>query len=443
MHSVPEAGGGDGTNWHAYDVPAIWSMVEDFDCTPQWKQVSGWEKAFQLAGQHLFGVKSYRDQLAAAWPPETNEASRVYVAELDKLIASIQATYDAAIANHSAMSAATGVISGLRSKLKPIYDRWQSQASAMADYEAKVAATRSGTPAPIPGPPPLAPGWRDELNEQARDIMNTASGELALASYRVATPPGYTAPNVLWREDPPPGSKEPTGLVPPVIAPSVPRPAPAPVHPPLHAPIGPTLASTPSTPAQGPLPSTSPVPPTIIGPSPVPVALISTTPLPSDRPLKLSGPPPSTGGRGAPPTATGHINGTGAASRPMPVGGLIGGPATGLIMHSPARPTQNVNPVGGVIGGVAPGSAGPSTRGSTSSVRGVTSLRPAFRTADGHFISIRGMRAERRTAGPTDEWDPDDPWAIGEGVPPVLDLPSPITRHDPGPAIGLHQGRGE
>jgi hypothetical protein len=40
-------------------------------------------------------------------------------------------------------------------------------------------------------------------------------------------------------------------------------------------------------------------------------------------------------------------------------------------------------------------------------------------------------------AGKTHKWDPDNPWEINEGVPPILS-PTKPQRVNPGPAIGLH-----
>jgi hypothetical protein len=68
-----------------------------------------------------------------------------------------------------------------------------------------------------------------------------------------------------------------------------------------------------------------------------------------------------------------------------------------------------VNPVGGVIG---------------SGASGVT--------PSGHTFQIRGMDEPRRRG--RKERDPYDPWAVDEGVPPVIE-PGPEPRHDPGPGV--------
>ena len=43
------------------------------------------------------------------------------------------------------------------------------------------------------------------------------------------------------------------------------------------------------------------------------------------------------------------------------------------------------------------------------------------------------------SAQPNREWDPDHPWAVDIGVPPVVLPPPPAWRLDPGPALGLER----
>lgn len=446
-------GGGGGrptTNWHAYDVPQMWAMLDGFDLAPQQAHVSGWQKTFQLTSMHLGRMRSYRDKLATAWPPDKNEAARVYIDELDKLIASVQATYEAAIENHRVMQTATGTVTTARRELEPIFQQWQSHDSTMAEYESRVAATRSGTPAPIPGPPPLPPGWREDLNARARDVMNTASAELSAASYRVVTPPNYVAPKTGRDAGVERPNESGTVLVPPVIPPVVPRSAP---NPPATPASGPLLTAGQPPGFGTPLPTTSPAFPIVPGGGPVP-GVIGPLP-PSPMPIgpsagRMPGSPtpspsvigqPPAGPR--PPAVPVPAAGPGLAPRPMPPGVVIGGaPGAGLAQPSTTRSVQRINPVGGVIGamgaGARPAGAIPGSPASrTVAANGL--VGQSFRTADGHLVTVSNRPSPRRDERDDDaqRWDPDNPWATGKGVAPVVEPAPEPGDHDPGPAIGI------
>ena len=437
-----EGGGGRSTDWKAFDVPTIWAMLDGFDTDPQWTHVSGWQKTFDLTSRHLARMKSYREQLAAAWPPEKNEASRVYLVELDKLIESVQSTYDAAIANHGAMAAATGAILSAKGRVKPIHERWQAQASTMAAYEAKVAQAKPGVPAPMPGPPPLSPHWRDDLNREARAVMDDASGEVALAAYRMVMPRTY---------DPPRGPIDPAqnrqagdgegSTVPPVIPPVVPRPPS--VVPEARVAPGPALAGLPNVdpkPALTPPATDLPTPPTRAAvPAPVtngpgPGIL---QPLPAQQFAGRDiGGHSSIGAQRTTSTTPAPVQ----ALRPTtPPSGIIGAmPPANTGQLSPR--TGQFNPVGGVIRNTA-GSAGaaPSADQTRRTAAGGNSAT-SYRTPDGHVVRISTSSSASPVAqafGITASPDPDDPWKTEEGVPAVLAPAPPPRRHDPGPAIGL------
>ena len=64
-------------------------------------------------------------------------------------------------------------------------------------------------------------------------------------------------------------------------------------------------------------------------------------------------------------------------------------------------------------------------------------------TPDGHTFTMSGPTSDAGAAVSSHagwsrrrhrEFDPDDPWAVDEGVPPVL-APGPEPYHDPGPGV--------
>lgn len=403
-----DPGDGAGTDWSAYDVPAIWSMVADFDPGPQWRHVTGWQRACSLTERHLTEMRSFRDRLAAAWPLSPGSASSAYVAELDRLIASVQATYDAATANHGVMSAATHAIAAVRDQLEPVYEQWQAHESAMAAYESAVESSRSGPlPTPMPGPPPVPVSWRDELNARARGVMEAVSGELALASLRIETPPGYTAPATAMRVEQAGG----TGIGTALVAPAIP-----PVR--SGAQVATARPKAPSSmPGSAPRRDVTdlrvPTPPRPTGASGIVEAARSLRGSNGPRPAGQG----AVGARQS-QSATGRIGkGWTAPSGPsLPSGMVITSPGQGM-SDAHAGKVPRVNPPGGIVGAILP---------------------------PGHARSPHPGRAGRAgscdgSRSPGDAWDPDHPWRTDTGVAPIVEPDRP-QRYDPGPAIGLGPG---
>jgi hypothetical protein len=96
--------------------------------------------------------------------------------------------------------------------------------------------------------------------------------------------------------------------------------------------------------------------------------------------------------------------------------GMIGGPAG--VMGAPVGGVQRVNPVGGVIG-QQPG-------GRPAGVGQVP--------AAGMLGGPQGQPRNRAAAAEGKGWDPDNPWAVEEGVAPVIS-PDVTRAVDPGPGI--------
>jgi hypothetical protein len=459
MLAAAGGGGYGGTDWMSMDVVQMWQAVENQDTTAHYELLTGWQRSYELTGDHLSQVQNYRDSLAAAWPPDKSAASAAYLQRLDGLIKSLQATYDTAITNHSAFASATLALGLSRNDVKKIYDEYTANQTKLAEYKSQqpTPGTPTPTPSPTPQKPPVPTGRQEELNNQARNIMYGLSGEILEAQAKITQPPAYVPEGVAGNDSHDDGG---AGYVPPPIPPVTPY------DPGSHhgsssgsGQSGSTSSSSPSTQAPG---QSSPPPrePGLVlggvGPSPTPPGLPpSGTGTP---PFGGGGPPPTTtvptpvvpvpptrsGPFGLPPEG-GPSTGIGTPKgfpgeglgrpmaggmpeggmRAMPVGGVIGGsPRAGLGQPAPGgRMTSRVNPVGGVINPSEsegrPGSAG-------------------RMGAPGQQIGNVGGRGGRRDEkdGDVGHWDPDNPWETAEGVAPVV-LPANEQRVDPGPAIGL------
>lgn len=445
-----DGGGGGGyagtTNWYQYNAEQMWRMLENQQTDNHWKHASGWRKTYELTATHMSRLRQYRDGLAEAWPPERSAAARAYIERLDYLISTVQQTYEIASANYTAFTGATSALSSSRRELKEIYDEYATKKAAKDEQDRRAF---SSTPTPSPSPSGERPVTQDDLerlNNRARSIMYSLSGELVAAQVQLRQPPPYKA--IPGRDG---GNSDVYGgnggSAPPVIPPVVPVPTTS--SPPRGASTPPPtqVVSTPTPPGAGPIlggtgtppPPPSPIAPPVIAPPPPSVLPPGIpTPLPPGpglfpKPGQL-GPPgllPNNGG--LPKLGPSGLNGM---PRAMPPGGMIGGlPGTGLGQPAPTTtPARRINPVGGMIGGgsgtgSAVGSVGQRAGSSPSGVRRVTgsggTAMPSGATG--------GKRGDNRG---TVEWDPDNPWATDDGVAPVVLPPRKPGRIDPGPAIG-------
>ncbi|MGK5679232.1 hypothetical protein [Actinoplanes sp. URMC 104] len=449
-------GGAGGTDWGLMTVEQMQALIQNPDTEKHYELLTGWKRSADLLLEHRWQVQNYRDNLAAAWPPEKNAASAAYLARLDELIANLTETYEAAISNHDAFAAATLSLSLAQKDMEKITQEYAANKQLLLDYSAAQQAT-SGQPQPSPSPsgeqPPVAPGRQEELHQKAVTLLSGVSADLAQAQVRIQKPTlyrhvltddvsqandgqQYTAPPIppvtpsfegngaggLRTPRPsatfPTNSPPPAGTTPPVTA--APQPglvlggiSPTP-SPPLAPPGGPL--QPPTTPPTG-------TPSLITNPGVVPpnVGILPPGGGPTAIPSRGTGAPreaPIRAGTQAPGSL--HV---------MPPGGLIGAtPAAGLGQPGSTRSAPSrVNPIGGVIGHNMPsGNAG--TRSIAGAQQTGSSTAP--------YGQPGSRRSDRDSEANSTRWDPDNPWQTAEGVSPVV-MPAREQRVDPGPAIGL------
>jgi len=332
---------------------------------------------------------------------------------------------DTASKNAGALIGMSSALMAAKRELKPVYDQWRQN----EDFEGTTYLVDSDTVPVKSVMPDLGDNWRGKLNQAARKVVSDSEQALFQSAQRMEPPPPFRPiiyPEVIEDDGTLPGAHASGGgLRPPVIPPpaqirsdgggpiltggSNPL-VPPPLLPGL--PVPPNVPTPPGGPAPGGGPWFIPTPPT--GPA-----------LPPGRVLEPGGPPSrivepgGPTGRGRPPGPVGEFGTQGrfpgpTAGERMPLapGGVIGPPG-GARPAAGGRPPggtgRRVNPVGGVIG---------------SGASGVT--------PSGHTFQIRDPGESRRRG--RRERDPDDPWGVDEGVPPVIE-PGPEPRHDPGPGV--------
>lgn len=418
------------TDWRLMDVASMWACLQDHDTTNHWKQVAGWRKICDLARMHLSRLQEYRKGLADAWPPETNEAARAYVRELDELIDKVQRTHDAASANYTALSAATQAISATRTELKKIYETYAVKVQEKQTYDATLADPKAAMGSRVPDRP-VTDADLERLNVQARGIMYGLSGELQHARVMLQKPPPVRTP----RPGTDPGSADLYGGgPPPTIPPIIPLPlATSTGAPPVHTPSGPVRpVQTPTAPNTGPIlgGTGAGLVPAPAGPS-LPTA---TPPAPPNSPAGGGATPPLPTGISRPsatapqhgPLGRPNLRGASGPAHPtqppsnraMPPGGLIGGvPGMGLGQPSAGHnQPRRVNPIGGLIGGGGAGTAptgGAGSRPGGSRGFGLTQgMPPIGGTPLGNAAGMGGPNgaAGRRGRHETEQarrWDPE------------------------------------
>jgi hypothetical protein len=443
MMLIADGGGGyGGTDWMSMDVVQMWQAVENQDTSAYYDLLDGWRKSYELVLEHMGQVENYRDNLAAAWPPEKSAASAAYVEQLDGLLKSLQATYDAAVANHTTFSSAILALSLSRQDVKKVYDEYTANQTKLAEFKSQTPAFSKYV---APRKPPVADGRQEQLNNQARSIMFGLSSEIIQAQGALVKPTPYVPSRARDTSDQPDGGTYVPPAIPPIV-PSYPESgsqssssvatghsnagnatSPSAADPSsTNRPPGLVLGGVNSPPATVPPPTTGVLPPPPNGGGPQPGVISPGGVLPPGTPLPSGTPSGGVtrgfGGGGLGKPLVGEPVG---GLRAMPPGGVIGGtPGIGLGQpgRGPSAP-QRVNPVGGVL------NPNESSKRSGSLGRG---------TASGQSVNSFGRRnSDRRVdADESIRWDPENPWETDEGVDPVV-LPSIEQRIDPGPAIGL------
>ncbi|MEV0902204.1 hypothetical protein [Actinoplanes sp. NPDC049802] len=430
------AGGGtSGTSWKAMTVDDIWALIKDHDSNPHREMGDAWDKSAQLLEKHIGQVRSYRDRLAEAWPPEKSKAAYAYLERLEQLLISLEETRLAAKTNWRVLTATIDAVEEAKEKVAGIQKEFADNRDKLQKFEQAKNETALATMDPLPTTPPVPYSRQEDLNTQARITMESLSAELAAAqsnfiapkpfnltslvndgaetNYQGATGGGPTtiAPPFSPRSITPattpksksPGSGGNRGITNPIVGTEKPQTS-------KPAPDGPILGGT----------KTPPAPTTTVPPTTTPTTTTPSTNPPGAYPFTPSTP--------ASPTTVPRIPGTSGT----PIGTFP--PSTGL--------RGTASPHGGIIGGspsnMIGGSPAPG-RGSQlgSSARGAQRVNPAGGMIGQTPTPLTGRRASSRDGenSQNHRWDPDNPWETAEGIDPVL-LPAPEQRIDPGPSLG-------
>ncbi|NJC70599.1 hypothetical protein HC031_12865 [Planosporangium thailandense] len=385
-----------------------------------------------------------------------------YVAN-EKKLAAYHAELNAAQAAGGAAGAAAGQVAG-----GPVAGGLVSSAGRVVGGFLGKGAMELFTSPPVPD------GRQAQLNQQARTAMATLAGTAQDASSHMEMPPSYTPPMPGRGGETPhpytPGGSSGGAVRPPAIAPPAHTRA-------SYTSVAPVGAGTDQP---GGADGTSPAP--VLsggtnGPSPVTGPVVGPASQTSNPATDVTA-GLTTGLVLGVPSVYGALDGTlrpttpraataepglgvekpvgtrlGPGGRALPPGGVLGGePGLNNATVRGAGGARRVNPVGGVLGqdeagvrgGVRPAAGEPiAETGGGVRARGGAAVAGEPVAQAGGGVRGRGgpgvLGGQRRGHGGDDgeerTWDPDNPWAVADGVAPVIEPDEQPRSHDAGPGV--------
>jgi len=450
MSPTPDDYGGGSTAWTSYTVPQLMSFLQWEDDDLSWSQASTWQKTSELISYYQSELQQRRNELAAKWPPERSPAAQVFVQYVDDLLTSMQQTSLQAYTNSGAVAGITAALAEAKRKITTLNTTWQENENK-EKHPRIIAAGKGGAISS----PQVAPNWRDQMKQEAAKVMEAADTAVFDHTTKLQVPESYQPSPPISDGGTPrspgggfnAGGGTSSGGIGSSRAPVIPPPPPTPTPP------GPVLTGGP-----GPGPTTTLPPPLLPSPGDPPVGRVITPGGgPPVLPVFPGMPGPGLPGRVIkptmpvglgpvePPPPKPNVPGKtflGRGGEPLPGRSGLPGMAEPLPPEGSLRPGMPMAPMGGPAGRPTSTAAG---QGATAPRRanpvgGVVGGRggETFTTPSGHTVSIGPRRTRQdsreRQVGDT-HFDPDNPWAVAVGVPPVIEPSPEPQRHDPGPGV--------
>ncbi len=151
-------GGGGGTPWEAMTIEDMQRLIQNPDTDKQWDWSTGWKKSAELLASTSSRCRTTGTTWLPRGPRTKSTASAAYLARLDALIANLTETYEAALANYDAISAATGSIYQAQSQDGQDLPGVREQQVTPGHYNAKQQPTGT-TPTPSQARAASNPRW--------------------------------------------------------------------------------------------------------------------------------------------------------------------------------------------------------------------------------------------------------------------------------------------
>jgi hypothetical protein len=366
-------------------LPALLEMVEADPQEATSEHLKAWQNKRDLLAGQKRRLTELVHELTTSWDPARSEAAQALVATLNDMIATVDRASARAASTLSALESITAAIGLARNELRQLAATYHDKTEATREFNRRAVpflpdSINPGTPIlPIYGLDLLAMRQhQDALDRRARAIMSRTDRHVndSAATFEPIPVWGRYAPADVY--DPLAGNNHGAAGGPAAVGLSAgssgARHMPPP---PVFDPPGPSVAID-----AGPALTGSPV----------------------ASPSTATGPPTI----GSPPPVAPWLNDAGTGRPVMRPGGVIGDVDA---RHRPvSRPLVANN---GIIDGRTGYGVHPSG-----------GVAPQMRSA-------QSRRGQRRVVG----GEPDDPWTVAQGVPPVLEASPGPERHDAGAGV--------
>jgi hypothetical protein len=395
------------TGWAGYTLEQMWEIVRHETGAISEVQYDAWRRMTEICEDQANQLDAAVARLTEKWPAHPGSASEAFGLWIRSMTDSMRLSADGARKARQAIISITAQLSAARGEIAGLIgdrNRYERDEQLMIPQP---------TPSPGEAPRPVATaappeGWRQILTQRARETMGeadraTTTYAASLQSMKVQFAPFDSAVPVGTAPDVASGTSS-SGRVPYIPMPSIPSPPVIPPITPGHpSPSGPPiLAGGPSSPI--PVPANGGFPPTS---TPVQHA-------PPTSQLHTGALPFGTIGPGGLARGTSHVT--------VPTPGRIGAPG----LATPA------------IGSAAAATPGAGKAGPGAHVAGMTPMAPMVPPTAGGAAGSRGSVLGGKAVTPgmrRRRSDPDDPWAVREGVPATLEPPAEPASFDPGPGV--------
>ncbi|MEU4221419.1 hypothetical protein AB0F10_39505, partial [Actinoplanes sp. NPDC026623] len=111
---------GGGADWNAYNLPAIWSMIEPENVCTGADRVLGWMNLAAACRDQHRRLLAAREELAEVWSPDKNASARHFLRQLDLLAVSMDQTLTRAEDTRVGLQGVFEALSTAQSTIRPL-----------------------------------------------------------------------------------------------------------------------------------------------------------------------------------------------------------------------------------------------------------------------------------------------------------------------------------
>ncbi|MCW2637954.1 MAG: hypothetical protein JWP76_260, partial [Dactylosporangium sp.] len=177
--------GGWCTNWAAYDVPTLWTMLQNEDPLKTSQHTSAWRMTYELLSTHMAELQRCRDDLAAKWSAASSPAAAAFLNYVDNMLASMKATGDAAVATYDGLTGINGALITAKAEIGKLHEQWQKNQHE-EDSSLNVFGWHPFADTPD--------NWKEQLKAEAAKQMYKADTTVFQSSAKLTPPPEYRPP---------------------------------------------------------------------------------------------------------------------------------------------------------------------------------------------------------------------------------------------------------